>query len=271
MRWRDPGSPPRRVTSHLRRVTDRPRRVTNFPWTFRTFIRAESSLDERGRHSTRVGRAVKVLRADVDDERTCCTTVPPHRGATRHRGSMTITCSNRPVIRINTADGGRDQGRARDPAAHTPCSAIEAPPNCGASGSRGSPASRSRRRLAKPVRGTPRRCNAGRSPLHRRRTDPSEVTELHGIRVTSLARTWIDLVSIGSDLYDAVAAGDCALRLGARRSDLLAQSAVRGLRGVRRARAGHRSSRSPVSFPPRSRSAYRSEQPSCCPGSRHRR
>lgn len=45
---------------------------------------------------------------------------------------------------------------------------------------------------------------------HRRRLPPEHITELHGLRVTTLERTWLDLCSLGSPwhLPDLVAAGD---------------------------------------------------------------
>ena len=45
---------------------------------------------------------------------------------------------------------------------------------------------------------------------HRRRLDPAHVTTVHGLRVTTLERTWLDLCALGFPwrLEDLVAAGD---------------------------------------------------------------
>jgi hypothetical protein len=72
---------------------------------------------------------------------------------------------------------------------------------------------------------------------HRRVLPPEDVTVQHGLPVTGLARTWLDLAAI-LDVYDLVAAGDRALQIGANHSEL-AERVVRQrrLRGTRRGRA----------------------------------
>lgn len=71
---------------------------------------------------------------------------------------------------------------------------------------------------------------------HRRLLDTADVTTHHGIAVTSLARTWLDLAPL-LDMLDLVAAGDSALRTGAAYPELADQVAAgRRLRGLVRAR-----------------------------------
>jgi hypothetical protein len=71
---------------------------------------------------------------------------------------------------------------------------------------------------------------------HRRIISAADVTTRYGLPVTSLARTWLDLAPL-LDLNDLVAAGDCALRLGAAEQEL-AERAHRAFRtrGAIRAR-----------------------------------
>ncbi|SHF62043.1 hypothetical protein SAMN05443575_0457 [Jatrophihabitans endophyticus] len=71
---------------------------------------------------------------------------------------------------------------------------------------------------------------------HRRQLVEGDVVVLHGVPVTSPARTWVDLAPLLS-LPALVAAGDSALRAGTTAAEL--EAAVRrsvGGRGVRRAR-----------------------------------
>jgi hypothetical protein len=49
---------------------------------------------------------------------------------------------------------------------------------------------------------------------HRRRIDDDEITMYCGLRITTPARTWLDLVGSRSDFHDVVALGDSALRAG---------------------------------------------------------
>lgn len=72
---------------------------------------------------------------------------------------------------------------------------------------------------------------------HRRQLTPNDVCLVHGVAVTSLARTWRDLATV-LDLPSLVAAGDSALRSGAT-LDELADVVARTARnpGIRRARA----------------------------------
>ena len=73
---------------------------------------------------------------------------------------------------------------------------------------------------------------------HRRVLDPSDTTREQGLPVTCVARTWLDLAPL-LDIYDLVAAGDSALRLGCDRQELEQRVAsanrVRGLRKARTA------------------------------------
>jgi hypothetical protein len=72
---------------------------------------------------------------------------------------------------------------------------------------------------------------------HRRILPPEDVTEQHGLPVTSLARTWLDLAAL-VDIYDLVAAGDRALQVGAEKSELAERAVTqRRLRGTTRCRA----------------------------------
>ena len=71
---------------------------------------------------------------------------------------------------------------------------------------------------------------------HRRITPACDVSEVHGLPVTTLDRTWLDLATV-LGIHDLVAAGDSALRTGAvpdALADRVAQGA--GLRGIARAR-----------------------------------
>lgn len=71
---------------------------------------------------------------------------------------------------------------------------------------------------------------------HRRILPPEDVTVRHGLLVTDLVRTWLDLAPL-LDVYDLVAAGDRALQLGAPLPDLLQRcGALKRLRGIRRCR-----------------------------------
>jgi hypothetical protein len=49
---------------------------------------------------------------------------------------------------------------------------------------------------------------------HRVRLDPLAIVEVAGLPVTNLEQTWLHLAGI-LDIHDLIAAGDCALRLGA--------------------------------------------------------
>jgi very-short-patch-repair endonuclease len=90
---------------------------------------------------------------------------------------------------------------------------------------------------------TPQRPGSGMSRsrrpefrAHRFQLRPQDRVHVHGLPVTSLARTWCDLARI-LKLPDLVAAGDSALRAGASESELDDMvRALRGSRGVRRAR-----------------------------------
>lgn len=71
---------------------------------------------------------------------------------------------------------------------------------------------------------------------HRRLTSTDDVTELHGLAVTTLARTWLDLAPL-LGVHDLVAAGDAALRAGASAAELAERVGhLRRLRGSTRAR-----------------------------------
>lgn len=71
---------------------------------------------------------------------------------------------------------------------------------------------------------------------HRRILPPEDVTLRHGLLVTTLARTWLDLAPF-LDVYDLVAAGDRALQLGASHAELSQRcAALKRLRGIRRCR-----------------------------------
>jgi hypothetical protein len=71
---------------------------------------------------------------------------------------------------------------------------------------------------------------------HRRITPDADITELHGIPVTTLARTWLDLAPF-LGIHDLVAAGDAALRAGASAEVLTERvKELRHLRGTTRAR-----------------------------------
>jgi hypothetical protein len=76
-----------------------------------------------------------------------------------------------------------------------------------------------------------------RVACHRRQLADDETAVVHGLRVTSIARTWYDLAAC-LRLADLVAAGDAALRGGAVTPAELARglAARRGQRGVRLAR-----------------------------------
>lgn len=72
---------------------------------------------------------------------------------------------------------------------------------------------------------------------HRRVLAPEDVTVLHGLPVTGLTRTWLDLSAL-LDVHDLVAAGDRALQVGANQADLAERAArQRRLRGTTRCRA----------------------------------
>jgi hypothetical protein len=71
---------------------------------------------------------------------------------------------------------------------------------------------------------------------HRRILAAEEVTTRHGLPVTTLPRTWLDLAG-QLDVHDLVAAGDSILRTGLTTDDLLIASArVHRVRGLPRAR-----------------------------------
>jgi hypothetical protein len=71
---------------------------------------------------------------------------------------------------------------------------------------------------------------------HRRILKEHEVERRHGLLVTSLCRTWLDLAAQLDD-YDLTAAGDSALRAGCEHADLLeAAVSMRRQRGTRRAK-----------------------------------
>src|SRR5436305_6493632 len=69
---------------------------------------------------------------------------------------------------------------------------------------------------------------------HRRVLDVSDTTLQHGLPVTCVGRTWLDLAPL-LDIYDLVAAGDSALRIGCLPTELAQRVARSGrLPGVRR-------------------------------------
>jgi hypothetical protein len=71
---------------------------------------------------------------------------------------------------------------------------------------------------------------------HRRLLAPDDVAVVHGLPVTGLVRTWLDLAPL-LDTYDLVAAGDRALQLGADVAELAARAQTsKRVRGVRRSR-----------------------------------
>ena len=73
---------------------------------------------------------------------------------------------------------------------------------------------------------------------HRRIVAAADVTTLHGLPITSLARTWFDAAAACADIHDVVALGDSALRAGASTADLVETIArSRGVRGRRRIQA----------------------------------
>lgn len=71
---------------------------------------------------------------------------------------------------------------------------------------------------------------------HRRILPPEDIAVLHGLPVTGLARTWVDLAAL-LDVYDLVAAGDRELQVGADTSELRDRAAIlrrtRGATGCR--------------------------------------
>lgn len=69
---------------------------------------------------------------------------------------------------------------------------------------------------------------------HRRLIGPADTTTLHGVPITTIARTWFDTAISCADIYDMVALGDSALRAGASLTDLAAVAEKsRGVRGRR--------------------------------------
>lgn len=88
------------------------------------------------------------------------------------------------------------------------------------------------------IRGSPYTTSVQRRDVvaHRRITPPADITELHGLPVTTLERTWLDLSAL-LGIHDLIAAGDAALRSGAS-ADELAERVARAhrLRGIARAR-----------------------------------
>lgn len=77
----------------------------------------------------------------------------------------------------------------------------------------------------------------GRVVAHRRILAPEDVTLRHGLPVTGLVRTWLDIAAL-LDVYDLVAAGDRALQVGADIAELQQRTAaLRRLRGTTRCRA----------------------------------
>lgn len=71
---------------------------------------------------------------------------------------------------------------------------------------------------------------------HRRLLDPADVVEHAGLRVTTPARTWLDLAPL-LDLHDLVAAGDSALIAGADHAEMTERAhALRRTRGIVAAR-----------------------------------